>query len=140
MSAASGLRRRGGGASASGRTVAIALAVDVVFVLLFAGIGRSSHARAETLLGLLGTAWPFLAGLGIAWLAVLAAGRPLAIVRTGLPVWAGAVVIGMLLRAATGAGTAPSFIVVTAVTLGVFLVGWRAIAALVLRLRARTSR
>ncbi|MGW9019991.1 DUF3054 domain-containing protein [Leucobacter chromiiresistens] len=139
MSAATGRRHRSG-PSTSGRAVAIALAIDVVFVLLFAGIGRSSHARAETLLGLLGTAWPFLAGLGIAWLAALAVRRPLAIVRTGLPVWAGAVIIGMLLRAATGAGTAPSFIVVTAVTLGVFLVGWRAIAALLLRLRVRTSR
>ncbi|MEV8337293.1 DUF3054 domain-containing protein [Leucobacter sp. NPDC077196] len=119
------------------RTVALAVVADAALVTLFAGIGRSSHDRTTSVSGLLETAWPFIAGLGIAWLAIRAFRRPLSIMRSGLPLWIGAVAIGMLLRAATGAGTAVSFVVVTAVTLGVFLIGWRAIAVLVIRLRSR---
>ena len=56
-------------------------------------------------------------------------------VRDGIPVWVCAVAVGMLLRVATGAGTAFSFVVVATVVLGVFLLGWRALAALVRRRR-----
>ena len=126
--------------STARRTAALAFGTDTLLVLLFAGIGRSSHERAASFLGLVETAWPFVVGLAIAWLAALAFRRPLSIIRAGLPAWAGAVAIGMLLRAATGWGTAPSFIVVATVTLGVFLIGWRAIAALVIRLRSRSTR
>lgn len=115
--------------------IAIAAAVDAALVLLFAGLGRNAHTREATPLGLLETAWPFLAGLAIAWVAARAWRRPLAIVRSGVPLWVGSVAIGMLLRALTGAGTAVPFVIVAASALGVFLLGWRAIAALVARLR-----
>jgi hypothetical protein len=35
-------------------------------------------------------------------------------------------VIGMVVRASTGVGTAIAFVIVAAVVLGAFLVGWRA--------------
>ncbi|MEJ6489454.1 DUF3054 domain-containing protein [Leucobacter sp. USCH14] len=139
MTASSGEQDRRPG-SAARRTAALAFGADALLVLLFAGIGRSSHERAPSMLGLLETAWPFVVGLGIAWLAALAFRHPLSIVRAGLPVWAGAVALGMLLRAATGSGTAPSFIIVATITLGVFLLGWRVIAALVIALRSRPAR
>jgi len=42
-----------------------------------------------------------------------------------------------VLRAVSGQGIAVSFVIVTAIVLAVFLLGWRAIALLVRRLRAR---
>ena len=120
-------------------TVVLALIVDAALVLLFAGLGRGSHARAATLAGLFETAWPFLAGLALVWLVALVWRRPLAPLRSGVPVWLGTVAVGLLLRAAIGAGTALPFVIVATLTLGLFLVGWRGIAALITRLRRRTT-
>lgn len=118
------------------RAVTGAFAIDVVLVFVFAMIGRASHGESAVD-GLLITAWPFLAGLVAGWLITLAWRAPAAPVRTGLGVWAVTVGGGMLLRAASGQGTAVAFIVVAAVTLLVFLVGWRVIAGLVGRARVR---
>jgi hypothetical protein len=116
-----------------------ALAVDVICLLVFAIVGRSSHGETTDLLGVWHTAWPFLVGGGAG--ALVAHWRTDAFtVRAGLLVWAGALVLGMLLRAATGAGVAWSFVVVTAVVLAVLLLGWRAVVALVARGRARRTR
>lgn len=117
------------------RTAALALLGDAALVLLFAGLGRSSHARDATVLGLFETAWPFLAGLAITWVSARISRRPLAVVKSGIPVWLGSVAIGMILRALTGQGTALAFVIVATVTLGVFLLGWRALVALFGRLR-----
>lgn len=123
---------------ASPLTVTLALVCDVALVMLFAGLGRSEHAREATLLGLFETAWPFLAGLAIMWLVTFAYRRPLSLVRTGVPVWLGTVAIGMGLRLLTGSGAALPFVLVATGTLAVFLLGWRAIAALAARLRHRS--
>ncbi|MGC5189115.1 DUF3054 domain-containing protein, partial [Escherichia coli] len=58
---------------------------------------------------------------------------------TGLPVWAVTLVAGMLLRTLSGQGVAVAFVIVAGITLLLFLVGWRAIAALVARLRVSRS-
>ncbi|TDP94492.1 DUF3054 family protein [Leucobacter luti] len=118
------------------RAALLALAADAALVLLFSGLGRGSHAREATVLGLLETAWPFLAGLAITWISARISQRPLAVLNSGLPVWIGAAGIGLLLRWWTGGGVALPFVIVTFLTLGLFLIGWRAIAALVIRLRA----
>lgn len=110
-----------------------------MLVFVFAVIGRASHDEGvfgAWGAGLAQTAWPFLAALAAGWLIALAWRAPLAPVRTGLPVWAVTVVGGMLLRAASGQGTAVPFIVVAALTLLVLLVGWRVVAHLVRRRRA----
>jgi len=117
------------------RTALIALAADVVLVVVFAAIGRASHHEA-VLPGLLETAWPFLAGLALGWLITLAWRAPLAPVRTGLPVWAMTVAAGMVLRAVSGQGVVAAFVVVASIVLLAFLVGWRALARLVTRRRA----
>ena len=51
--------------------------------------------------------------------------------------WAATVIGGMLLRAASGQGTALPFIIVAAVTLLVLVVGWRVIATLIDRARVK---
>ena len=114
-----------------------ALVVDAVLVVAFAVIGRSSHAEGLDVAGVWGTAWPFLVGLGVGWLATRAWRHPLALWPTGVVVWVATLVVGMLLRLATGQGTAVAFIVVASITLAVLLLGWRAIALLVARRRSR---
>ena len=116
------------------RTIALALLLDTLLVVAFAALGRASH-DSDVFGGLWQTAWPFLLGLALGWLVTLAWRAPLAPVRTGLGIWAATVIGGMLLRAASGQGTAPAFIIVATLTLLVLLVGWRVIAALVARRR-----
>ncbi|RZI93400.1 MAG: DUF3054 domain-containing protein [Microbacterium sp.] len=102
--------------------------------MVFAATGRASH-DSDVWAGLFTTAWPFLAALVVGWLVTLAWRSPFAPLRTGLGIWAVTVVGGMLLRAASGQGTALPFIVVATLVLGALLVGWRAIAALAARRR-----
>jgi Protein of unknown function (DUF3054) len=103
--------------------------LDACCVLAFVAIGRASHHDGDSLAGLASTAWPFLAGLAAGWLVTRAWRRPAAIVPAGLGAWLGTVVIGMLLRVVAGQGTAPAFIGVALAFLGLFLLGWRAVAA-----------
>lgn len=117
------------------------LAVDVVLVIVFCAIGRRSHDEANALAGLASTAWPFLGGLAVGWLATFGLYRnkfdPRLVVPTGVLVWLSTLVVGMLLRVVGGQGTAFSFVLVAATVLAVFLIGWRAIYALV-RTRSAT--
>ena len=116
-----------------------ALLADVVCVLIFTAVGRASHAEGISLPGLAQTAWPFLvgclAGSGVAALRH----RPRSL-GSGLLVWSGTVLLGLLLRAATGGGVVFSFVVVTAVVLAAFLLGWRAVLLLVGRGRVDRGR
>lgn len=108
-----------------------ALVVDAVLVILFALIGRASHG--EDLGGVFLTAWPFLVALVVGHLlAALLPARP----RRpwswlwGVVVWIVTLAGGMLLRVATGDTAAIAFIIVATLTLAVFLIGWRLLAAL----------
>lgn len=109
-------------------------AVDVVAVIVFAVIGRATHGEGIGPVGVAGTAWPFLAGLVVGWVLSRLWQRPLAL-PAGMVIWAATVGGGMLLRAYSGQGTAPAFLVVAAIVLGVLLIGWRAVAAAVIRRR-----
>ncbi|WEO76684.1 DUF3054 domain-containing protein [Cryobacterium sp. SO2] len=117
--------------------ISLAAGLDAALLLLFVVIGRASHG--EGLWGVLGTWWPFLGGLLVGWLVLRAWRTPLQIVWTGLGVWLITVVVGMLLRVASGQGVQLSFVIVTVLVIGVFLLGWRAIALLTRRLRGRTA-
>jgi hypothetical protein len=119
------------------RIAVSAFAADAAAVVLFCAVGRRNHAESVTLSGVAETAWPFLAGLAAAWLLCRAWRRPTEISPTGVTVWLSTVVIGMGIRAGTGAGTALSFIVVATLTTGTLLLGWRAIAAAAARRRSR---
>ena len=105
------------------------LTVDVVVLLVFAAIGRGSHAESLDAAGVLQTAWPFVAGAAVGWLVARAWRRPLALWPTGVSTWLGALVVGMLLRRLVGEGTAWDFVAVATGFLAVFLLGWRLLAA-----------
>lgn len=119
------------------RTSVLALVGDAVVVLAFAGTGREFHGEGNPLLGVLFTAWPFLAGLAVAGALPLVHRRPLGVWPAGVTVWLGTYLIGMLLRGATGAGLAIPFLIVAASVLGVAIVGWRAVAFAIRRRRHR---
>ena len=102
-----------------------AFLVDVVCVVAFCTIGRRSHAEGITVAGVAETAWPFLAGTALGWLAVRGWRRPTDLAPTGVVVWVSTVIVGMLLRKATSAGTAVSFVVVASVVTAILLLGWR---------------
>ena len=106
------------------------MVLDVVCVLIFVIIGRASHTKGETLAGIASTSWPFLAALGVGWLAARGWRRPLAIRPEGLVIWLCTVALGMVLRVVSGQGTAIAFIVVALAFLGLFLLGWRLLARL----------
>ncbi|WP_396659048.1 DUF3054 domain-containing protein [Microbacterium oxydans] len=114
-----------------------AVVVDVVLVLIFAAIGRASHD--ENPAGFLLTAWPFLIALLVGHaLAALLPSRPRRpwSLLWGAVVWIVTVAGGMLIRVLSGDTAEVPFIIVATLVLGVFLVGWRAIAALVRRRRS----
>jgi peptidoglycan/LPS O-acetylase OafA/YrhL len=113
------------------RSSAFAAIADVVAVLVFCAVGRRSHAEGITVAGVAETAWPFLAGATLGWLLSRGWRRPMGVVPTGIAVWVCTVVVGMLLRKATSAGIAPSFVVVASVVTAVLLLGWRAAVAVI---------
>lgn len=113
------------------------LGVDVGCVLVFCALGRRSHDEALDVAGVATTAWPFLIGTTLGWLASRGWRRPTAVAPTGVIVWLSTVVVGMLLRKASSAGVAASFVVVASVATAVLLLGWR--AALAWRVSARRA-
>ena len=119
------------------RTTAVYSAVgDLVCVLVIVAIGRSSHNEAGSVIGFVGTAWPFVVGLALGWALFRAWRRPVHSVWTGVGVWGMTVAVGIALRALTAQGTQLSFVVVTTIVLAVVLLGWR----LVVRWTARFRR
>jgi len=110
----------------SRRAWTIAVTADAVAILVFAVIGRANHDESIGLRGVWHTAWPFLLGAALGLVATAYARISPTAVRTGVRVWVWTLVIGMVVRAATGAGTAIAFIVVAAIVLAAFLIGWRA--------------
>ena len=128
------------------RTILWSILVDVVCVVAFAVGGRSSHEEANTVAGIAETAWPFLIGLTIGWILLIAAPRrtaarrdPLSVYPAGcllaLTAWA----VGMVLRLLTDQGLTGAFPLVAAAFLAATLIGWRAVWALVSRRGPRRS-
>ena len=117
----------------------LAATVDLVCVLVFALVGRRSHAEGSDLLGVLETAWPFLTGAVVGLIAVRA-WRGAESLRAGVVVWLGTVVLGVGLRLVSGDTAQPAFVLVTTLTLGVLLLGWRSLLRLVRRARTRDRR
>ena len=119
------------------RAAVLAAAADLVLVLAFAAIGRDAHQRGEIITGVLATAWPFLAGAAVSWLAPRVWRAPLAVWPAGVVVWLGTVAVGMLLRAVTGQSVVLPFIIVALLSLAVFLLGYRLVVAGVRRFGTR---
>lgn len=105
-------------------------------MLALAAGGKRSHEPGDSDWVVLAILWPYAVAAGLAhgWLA--ARGRP-----TGRPWPEGVVVLavtyglGMLLRAISGRGLAPGFLVVAGVFLALTMLGWRAVAQLAARRR-----
>lgn len=102
------------------------LGIDLVAVVLFCALGRRSHDEGVDLGGLAATAWPFLSGTVLGWVVSRGWRRPTALVPTGVIVWISTVLVGMVLRQATSAGVAWTFVVVASTVTAVLLLGWRA--------------
>jgi hypothetical protein len=107
----------------------LASLADVGVVVLFVAIGRRSHDDdGSSVTGALRVAAPFVIALAIAWLLGRVWMRPLAW-RSGVVVWIGTVVAGVLLRRVVfDRGTAAGFVVVAGIFMGALFNGWRALA------------
>ncbi|HEU0090438.1 MAG TPA: DUF3054 domain-containing protein [Pseudonocardiaceae bacterium] len=110
-------------------TVALAAGADLLAVLVFAAVGRSSHAEGVDAFGVLGTAAPFLLGLLLGWLVVRAWRAPLRL-PVGVAVWACVVLVGLGVRAAFLHRLPLTFALIAAASLALLLLGWRAVARL----------
>ena len=114
----------------SPRRVAIAAVADVVALIVFATLGRNNHGTSTSPLEI---AAPFIVGAAAGWVIARGWRNPFAI-STGIDVWWTTVAFGMMLRwRVWERGVQPSFVIVATLFTGLFLVGWRAVAA-------RTSR
>jgi hypothetical protein len=116
-----------------------AIAVDVIAVVVFAIVGRSSHGEPNDLVGVAVTAWPFLVGCLIGLIVSRGWRRPAAL-STGIVVWLCTLFVGMVLRALTGRGVAVTFVIVAGISLAILLLGWRATFTAIQAARKRSAR
>ncbi len=122
----------------SGRKIFVAALLDVLFVVAFAALGRAEHGGTVEVGALWQAAWPFLAALALNWVFARVWRQPFAVVESGIVLWIGTVAIGMTLRVLfTDGGAALPFILVATGVLGLTLVGWRVLVALVGKRRNR---
>lgn len=113
----------------------VAIALDVVAVVVFIALGRKTHAETG-LAGFLTTVWPFLAALGLGWIGVGAAHTWAGWVATrvwpaGVVVWLTTTGAGLGIRALAGGGVSGGFPYVAMGVIGLLVLGWRAVAWLV---------
>lgn len=108
-----------------------AIVADGVAILVFAIAGMSAH---DTLLLEFGrVVWPFAVGAAAGWAWTRAWHDPSRVWPVGVGVWFTTVALGMILRVATGGSFAVSFLLVTAGFLGITMLGWRGMVALIRR-------
>lgn len=118
------------------------LVIDVVLVMLFAFQGRSAHESGNTFLGVLDTAWPFLAGLALGWVFT----RQWRTTDGGLPValqlWPSAIALvfitwmgGLAFRSISGDTNHGGFPLVALGFLLLMLVGWRIVWGSLVRIK-----
>ena len=110
-------------------TATFAAGADLLAVLVFAAMGRSSHAEVVDGLGVLTTAAPFLLGLVVGWLVARAWRAPLRL-PVAMAVWVSVTVVGLGVRAALTHRLPLTFVLVAAASLALLLLGWRAVALL----------
>lgn len=111
----------------------LAIGADILFVAVFAWIGRASHGGSLTLGEIALTALPFAVGALITHLVLFYRKSEVRSLKIGVVVWLGTWLLGLGLRAATGAGLDPAFIGVAGAFLALMILGWRLIYFLVTR-------
>jgi hypothetical protein len=110
------------------------LVADLACVLALAMGGKGTHDAGESAWVVLAIAWPFALAAGLASLWLTSRGRHIR--RTwpeGAIVLVVTYVLGMLLRAISGRGLAPGFLVVAAIFLAFTMLGWRVVVQLATR-------
>jgi Protein of unknown function (DUF3054) len=111
------------------RRIVVAAMADIVAIVVFVAIGRRNHNEGTAVDGIVTVAAPFLIALAIGWVAAQAWKRPTQ-VEAAFIIWPVTVAVGMVLRRFVfDRGTALPFIIVATLVTGVFLVGWRMVAA-----------
>lgn len=121
-------------------SIALAPALDLLALLIFALLARLAHddGSSFSVLRWLDTALPFMLGATIVWGILLATGARAAgrALRTGAVVWLGSLIAGLGIWAIRNAAIPHwSFILVATLMSALLLFGWRGIA----QLRARKS-
>lgn len=111
----------------------IPAAFDLLLVLVFATIGRATHDSGLSPIGVLETAWPFVAGCLAAWVVLNLLDDDGFGLRAAFVVWLVTLLVGMGLRILVGGGAAPAFVLVATLFLGATLFGWRLVSKLVRR-------
>lgn len=114
-------------------TALYAGATDLLLVALFALAGRNSHSESTSAGGVWETAWPFLAALVVGWLVCRTWRAPLQLWPGAVCLWLITVSGGMALRILSHNTAQLPFVLVAFLVLGLFLVGHRTVAALVMR-------
>jgi hypothetical protein len=106
----------------------IALVLDFLAVATFVVAGRRTHQESSAVVDVLVTLAPFAMALALAWIIARVWLAPESL-RTGVIIWAVTLVAGMFTRRVLfGEGIAATFIVVTALLLAAFFIGWRLVA------------
>lgn len=119
------------------RTIALAALADLVAVVVFVLVGRSSHHEQAGSAEVLKVIAPFAIALLVAWLATRAWRAPLAAFPTGASLWLITAGLGLVLRRfAFQRSTALAFVIVGSVFLLAALVGWRTVAEFTRRNRS----
>ncbi|WP_223204797.1 DUF3054 domain-containing protein [Gordonia jinghuaiqii] len=131
-----------GTSPAKGRaTGPVAALFDAVAITVFVLIGRASHEEGYAPASVLHTLWPFLIGCAAGWSITYVYAhvrssdffghdfRPDRVVPVGIVVWFCTVTVAMILRFILAQGVAVSFIIVATLVLALFLLGWRAVFA-----------
>jgi len=121
------------------RTWIVLFIIDLLLVLIFAALGRRSHAEGLDAAGILGTAGPFLIALAIFSCVTMVRREPNRIWPHGIVTWIGTVALGLIIRVLAGDTAATPFIIVATIVLGIFLVGRRAITSLLIRRKVRAD-
>ncbi|HUX04133.1 MAG TPA: DUF3054 domain-containing protein [Acidimicrobiales bacterium] len=103
----------------------LGIVLDLVVLLVFVGVGRSTHDHGVSLTGVASTLWPFAVGLGIGWLTLRAINRSGMTIGDGLVMTLATIAVGMILRVVAGQGTALAFIIVALCFVGGLMLGWR---------------
>jgi FtsH-binding integral membrane protein len=113
---------------ADGKAAGTALGIDIVAIIVFVILGRSSHHESGGfIVSTLKVAAPFLIAL-LAGHALSKSWQSPAAPSKGVIIWVTTLVLGMLLRRfAFGRGTALAFIIVASLFIGLFVVGWRVV-------------
>lgn len=117
------------------------LIADVIAIAVFAFLARMAHQSESmplTFTGWLSTLWPFLLGVAVSWILIVACkwdgARP---APAGVTAWLVTAVVGLVIWGLRN-GSVPhwSFILVATIMSGVLMLGWRLAARLAGRRKA----